>query len=81
MKARQLIGSAAYGPDVLGAMYSAFDTAWEQFKPHVGSGALAVEKACINLANAILALARDDERDIQALTDKAVAAMHAMPRD
>lgn len=80
MKARQLIASAAYGPDVLGAMFQAFDNAWEQVRPNVGTGALAIDRARVDLANIILVLARDGERDIQRMTDAAVAAMAQIKR-
>jgi hypothetical protein len=79
MRARQLIAASSYAPDVVGAMFKAFDAAWDQIKANVGTDALAIDRARVDLANVILALARDGERDIQKLTNDAIAAMAHKP--
>jgi len=59
VKARRLIGSAAYGPDVLNVLFEAFDNTWARIAPSCGTDPQAIEANRIRLANIILALARD----------------------
>lgn len=75
MKARALIGSAAYDPQTLKALYKAFDDAWEQIAPNVSSRASAIEAARLKLAEIVLGLAGNGTVDPQALTAAAVQAM------
>jgi hypothetical protein len=59
MKALNLIRSASYGPERLKQIYQAFDQAWEAIKPLVDDHPLAHEAARLELANAILSVAKD----------------------
>jgi hypothetical protein len=59
VKARQLIGNASYGPDVLKVLYQAFDEAWARMAPSCGDDPQAIVAARTQLADVILALAKD----------------------
>jgi hypothetical protein len=73
MKARQLIGSASYGPDQLRVLFEAFDQAWDAIAAGVGDDPSAIEAARLKLANLILSLARDgDLEDPGQLKDAAL---------
>ena len=75
MKARQLIGDAAYGPETLSVLFKAFDEAWEQLAPRIGPNALAIEAARLRLANAILSLADENSKDAEHLKAAALRIM------
>lgn len=62
MKARRLIGSAAYGPDVLKVLFEVFDSAWDTIAPTCGSDPQVIEAARTKLANIILAIASTDSQ-------------------
>ena len=72
MKARQLIGHAAFGPDVLKVIGQAFDEAWAAVEPSVGSNPLSVEAARLRLANIVLTLADEDTRNAEPLKRAAI---------
>ena len=73
VKARRLIGNAAYGPDVLKVLFEAFDGAWARIAPLYGNDPKAIESARTQLANVILALAKDRPKpDAQELRDSAL---------
>jgi hypothetical protein len=73
MKARQLIGSASYGPDQLRVLFEAFDQAWNAIAAGVGNDPSAIEATRLKLANLILSLARDgDLKDPGRLKDTAI---------
>ena len=72
MKARQLIGSASFGPEALQAIGQAFDAAWQELEPSVSQRPDAVEAAKLSLANIVLSLARGDTRDPVPLKQEAV---------
>jgi hypothetical protein len=59
VKARSLIGRAAYGPDVLKVLFEAFDNAWAAIADSCGTDPQSIEASRIRLANIILALAHD----------------------
>jgi hypothetical protein len=75
MKARQLIGNAAQGPDALKVLFKAFDDAWEQLAPKHGDNPLAIEAARLKLANVILSLANEDRKDTEQLKAAALRIM------
>jgi len=60
MKVRQLVAGASLGPDALKVAYAAFDLAWEAIAANFGNDKDAIEAARIKLANAILAVMRED---------------------
>ena len=57
MKARQLIGGAAFPPDDLKVIFGAFDDAWGEIAPDVDADPGAVEAARLSLATIVLSLA------------------------
>ena len=63
MKARQLVAGASLGPEALQVAYAAFDQAWETIAANFGNDNDAAEAARLKLANAILAVMREDSRD------------------
>jgi hypothetical protein len=72
MEARRLIEGASYGPDTLNVLFRAFDEAWTILAPRYGGDAPAIGAARIRLANILLGLARDEDRDVAALRDAAL---------
>jgi hypothetical protein len=75
MKARQIVESGSFGPDTLNVAYQAFDEAWASIAAHFGTDPMAIEAARIKLANAILAVSKDDSRDPHALKRAALAIL------
>jgi hypothetical protein len=73
MKARQLIDGASYGPDALKVIVKAFDEAWVMIAGNYDSA--SVEAARLKLANAVLSVAREDSRDVEALKQAALEVM------
>jgi hypothetical protein len=63
MDARQLVAGASLGPEVLKVAYEAFDQAWTYIAAHFGNDNDSVEAARLKLANAVLAVVREDSRD------------------
>lgn len=72
MKARQLIGSAAYGPEQLKVLFDAFDQAWDAVAAGAGDDPGYIEAARLRLANIVLSLARDGDFNAARLKDTAV---------
>ena len=73
MKARQIIDGAAYGPETLKALTQAFDEAWSVIAGNFSEG--AIEEARLRLAKAMLSVAAEDSRDVEALRRGALEAM------
>jgi hypothetical protein len=73
MKARPLIDGASYGPDALKAITQAYDEAWDVVAGNFGEG--SIEAGRMRLANAILSVACEDSRDVEALKRGALEAM------
>jgi hypothetical protein len=67
MKARALFDGASYGPDALKAMGQAFDEAWTSIAGNFGNDPHDIERARLRLANALLSVASEDSRDVEAL--------------
>jgi hypothetical protein len=80
MKARQLAGGAAFGPDVLKVLFKAFDDAWQEIKPSVSIRPRAQEAARLHLANVILGLAKPDTRDADQLKNDALRIIRSKGR-
>ena len=72
-KARRLIAGAAYDPATLKMLGEVFDDAWASVSQNYKSS-LAVEAARLKLANIVLSLAADGERNPDQLKDGAVRA-------
>jgi hypothetical protein len=74
MKARQLIGGAAFPPDALIVIFEAFDDAWSEVAPEVGDDAAAIDAARLSLATIVLSLARTGPVERHGLKAAAVEA-------
>jgi hypothetical protein len=81
--AYQLIEDANYGPEASKAIRQAFDEAWLVIARNFSED--TAEAARGRLANALLALANEGSRDVEALKRRALQAMalsyHADPHD
>ena len=75
MRARQLIDGASFGPDAVKALGDAFDAAWAEIAGRFGTHPVVIEAARIKLANAVLSVASEDSRDVEALKRGALQAM------
>jgi transposase len=71
----KLLASAAFEPDAVALLASAFDTAWETVK-RSGSPLAAEDRAAATreaLARRIIEAGKKGERDVQRLVDDALA--------
>jgi hypothetical protein len=75
MRARQLIGGASFGPDTLKAIGDAFDAAWAEIAGRFGTDPVVIEGARLRLANAVLSVASEDSREVEALKRGALEVM------
>jgi hypothetical protein len=75
MKARELIGGMALGPEDLKVIGQAFDEAWLEIAGNFGSDPQEIEAARLKLADAFLSVAHDDLLDSQALKRVALQRM------
>jgi hypothetical protein len=75
MKARHLIDSASYGPEATKAIGQAFDAAWSEIAGNFGDDPHDVELARQRLATALLSIAYEESRDVEALKNGALQAM------
>jgi hypothetical protein len=73
-KARQLISGATYDPTTLNMLDQAFEDAWSDIAGNYQSS-LAIEAARLKLANVVLSVAAEGERDPKTLKDRAVRIM------
>jgi len=67
MSACQLIDTTTFGPEALKVIGKAFDAAWAEIASGVGTDPLAIEVARLKLANAVLNVADENSRDVEAL--------------
>jgi hypothetical protein len=75
MKAREMLDGASYGPDALKTIGLAFDQAWETIAGNFGEDPHDIERARLRLATALLSVASDDSRNVEALKRGALQAM------
>jgi hypothetical protein len=75
MTARKLIEGASFGPEALKVITEAFDRAWASIAGGFGNDPSDVEKARLRLATALLSVASDDSRDVEALKRAALETM------
>ena len=75
MNARHLIEGASFGPDTLKAIGKAFDEAWTQIAGNFGNDPAEIEAARLKLAKAVLSVADDNSRDVEALKQAALQRM------
>ena len=73
MKARELIEGASYGPEALKAIGRAFDEAWASIAGNFSDDQIAAAR--LRLANALLAVARDNSRDVEVMKRDALDRM------
>jgi hypothetical protein len=73
-KAQALMSNAAYDPATVKMLTQAFDEAWASVAGNYQS-ALAIEGARLRLANIVLNLASEGERDPSKLKDRAVRTL------
>jgi hypothetical protein len=78
MKARLLIEGATFTPDVLKVVQAAFEQAWVETGPRFGSDPQVVEAERLRLALAVLSVADEDSKDVEALK---AGALQALARD
>jgi len=75
MKARELIGGMALGPEALKVIGQAFDQAWQEIAGNFGSDPQEIEAARLKLADAFLCVAHEDLPDPQILKRAALQRM------
>ena len=75
MKARQIVESGSFGPESLKLAYQAFDEAWQSIAGYFGDDPVTIEAARVKLANAILAVCEEENRDSRALKTAALAIL------
>jgi hypothetical protein len=75
MSARKLLDGSSFGPEAMKAIGQAFDDAWKTIEGNFGTDAHEVDAARLRLATAILSIANDDSRDVEALKRSALEAM------
>jgi hypothetical protein len=80
MKARQLMGGAAYSADALKVIFQAFDDAWAEVAPDVSARASAIEAARLSLATIVLSLAKVGHVERDSLRAAAVDAYRVKHR-
>ena len=73
MKARELIEGASYGPEALKAIGRAFDEAWASIAGNFSDDQIAAAR--LRLANALLAVAKDNSRDVEMMKREALDRM------
>jgi hypothetical protein len=80
MKARKLLEGGSFGPDTLKTIGQAFDKAWADIAGNFGNDPTEIEAARLKLANAILSVASDSSRDVEALKRAGLEAMARLYR-
>jgi hypothetical protein len=83
MRVRQRLDGTFYGPETLKAMTQAFDKSWSVVAGNIRQD--TSEAARLRLANALLSVASEDSRDVEALKRQALEAMalsyYSVPSD
>lgn len=80
MRARQLIGGAAFPPDVLKALGEAFEDAWAEIAPGVSTDPNVVDAARLSLAEIVLVIAKAGPIDRDRIKAGAVDAFRQKHR-
>jgi hypothetical protein len=75
MKASRLINGAAFGPEAVKTIGRAFDEAWDYIAGNFGDDPTSIELGRCRLAEALLSVASEDSRDVEALKRGALEAM------
>ena len=74
-EARRLIDGASFGPEALKAIGAAFDATWAEIAGNFGDVAADIEKARLRLAKAMLSVATEESRNVDALKRGALQRM------
>jgi hypothetical protein len=74
-KDRKLIDGASFGPEALKAITAAFEAAWAEIVGNFGHDAKDIEKARMRLARAMLSVANEESRNVDALKRGALQRM------
>jgi hypothetical protein len=74
---RQLIDNASLGPEVSKAIEDAFDAAWREIAGNFSTHPITVRVVRRRLAEALLSIATDNKRDVEALKRGALEMMCA----
>ena len=80
MQPRRIIRATSYGPDALKVIFKAFDDAWSEIAPKIGTEPTAVETARMALATIVLAIANANAIAPEGLRTVAVAVFCARHR-
>jgi hypothetical protein len=75
MKARKLLDGASFDPPTLKVVGAAFDAAWEEFAFNINIDDPVVVEARLALADAVLAVADEESRDVAALKKGALEVL------
>jgi hypothetical protein len=70
-----MIDGASFGPEALRVVVAAFDAAWGEISSNFGSDPSEIEAARLRLAQAVLSVADEDSRDVDALKTGALQAL------
>ena len=81
MRARQLIDGASFGPEALKVIGEAFDTAWAEIAGNFANDPAELDEALYKRATALLSVASEDSRDVEALKKAALQRMALDYRD
>ena len=74
-KAEKLIDGVSFGPDALKVVGAAFDAAWGDIADNFRSEPSEIEAARRKLAGALLSIATEDSRNVEALRKAALIRM------
>jgi hypothetical protein len=72
MKAQRLVNGASFGPEALTAIGQAFDKAWDEIRGNFANDPVHIEAARLRLASALLSIATEESRDVEALKTSAL---------
>ena len=75
MEVRQLLAGASLEPEALKVIGQAFEEAWRTIEGNFGNDPRDIEKARLQLAHALLSVASEESRDVEALKSDALEAM------
>ena len=81
MRARLLIDGASFGPEALKVIGEAFDAAWAEIAGNFANDPAEIDEALYKLATALLSVASEDSRDVEALKKAALQRMALDYRD
>ena len=80
MQPRQIARTTTFGPDDLKVIYKAYDAAWSEIAPKVGTDPVSAETARMALATIVLTLAAADGLAADGLKTVAVMVFCAKHR-